>query len=198
MNAKILIVAMLAAPLLGGVAEAQQVCQTLESCRSLRAQVYARVAELGGHMTASGHIFMHDASVGGPGTALRDESGVTWTDVARNDDLHHTVRRMNQYEATEYCHGIGAELPSREDFERLRSYMGASADSPVNYVPQVLPSLYHNVDGRPEGYVFWSTWVMNPDYPDRAYLFNGFYGDFRQNVRVYSYRDVAVRCVLRR
>jgi hypothetical protein len=92
---------------------------------------------------------------------------------------------MNQYQATEYCQSIGAQLPSREDFTRLREYMGAQSGTYRGYTPQILPGLADNW--------YWSSSV-HPDYSYYAYDFSGNYGDVGFDYR--SFYD-AVRCVVR-
>lgn len=151
----------------------------------------------GTRRTTSGHVFTRDHSLAALGDAWRDESGMIWGDIARNDD--GSIHYMKHYQAVEYCQNIRAELPSRADFERLRSYMGATEDSSNGYTPQALPNLYRMVNGRPQSYYFWSSSVLldasyAPSYD--AYFFDG-----RDGVIDYASRDYgddgAVRCVRR-
>jgi hypothetical protein len=187
-------------------ANAQVLCSDLSECRSLRDRVNARIAELEGALPtriahgASGQetTFTRDTSIAALGEAWRDPSGMIWGDIVKNDD--HSIRYMDQYQASTYCESIGAQLPSREDFARLRGYMGATTAASeyvgTGYTPQVLPNLYRTADGRSVRNYFWSSSV-HPGVSNVAYVFDG-----RTGVIVYGIRDyadyVAVRCVARR
>ncbi len=95
------------------------------------------------------HAFTSDASFPALGEAWKDPSGMIWGDIVKKDG--HPVL-MNQYQANSYCKSIAAELPSKEEFVRLREYMGAhhgndenynrvGAEIKPGYTPQVLPNL---------------------------------------------------------
>ena len=103
---------------------------------------------------------------------------------------------MNHIVATDYCKSIGAELPSLEDFIRLREYMGAKSGSPEGYTSQVLPNLPYTERGETGSRYFWSSSVHRVD-SDVAYVFVG-----RNGYIVYVNRgfDVvfSVRCDARR
>lgn len=105
---------------------------------------------------------------------------------------------MNHDAAKAYCESIGATLPSRDDFVRLRKYMGATTEDSnyegTGYTPQVLPNLTRQQDGLAVSNYFWSSSV-HPAWSNGAYSFVGRYGGFdyfnRNNL------DLAVRCVRR-
>jgi len=135
--------------------------------------------------TYSGHVFVQDRSLPALGDAWRDESGVIWGDVVWSSD-GQSIEYMHHYlQAQTYCQSLGAELPSEQDFERLRSYMGATRHSSKGYTPQVLPHL--------KGYDFWSS-KTHGFLIHRAFGFSGSLGQMevvdRKNLQ-------AVRCVLR-
>ena len=198
-------------------ASAQVVCSDLSECRSLRDRVNARIAELEGCVpptptTRIAHganeqetTFTRDTSIAALGEAWRDPSGMIWGDIVRNEDHSiryedHSIRYMDQFQATTYCESKGATLPSREDFVRLRGYMGAttaaSEYSGAGFTPQVLPNLYRTENGRSVSNYFWSSSV-HPDSANDADYFDG-----RTGVIDNVYRDVAgysaVRCAARR
>ena len=114
------------------------------------------------------------------GVGWRDPSGLIWYDRAKEN--------MNQRAAERYCNDLGLRLPTREEFEQLGQYMGASRSSDGHYSykgfqPQVLPNL--------EGYWFWSSSVY-PSYAYYAYYFYASNGGFASDYRNFSY---SVRCV---
>ena len=97
-------------------------------------------------------------------------------------------------DAVDYCKNIGAELPSREDFVRLREYMGAKAGTNDGYAPQVLPNL---TDAKGNSNYFWSSSSVHPDYSIFAYDFNGRSG-YIDNFYRDNANDNSVRCVVPR
>ncbi len=154
------------------------------------------------------------------GTVTR---GMIWGDIVKNDDNGNgviedseSIRYMVQSSeymasigkplpagvlgAKEYCESIGAELPSREDFARLRGYMGAttaaSAYEGTDYLPQVLPHLFRNADGRLVSNHFWTS-PPHPDNLDYAYVFYGRSGHIYIVRRDYA-NDYTARCVVPR
>ncbi len=187
-------------------ASAQVLCSDLSECRSLRDRVNASIAELKGALPtriaygANGQetTFTRDTSIAALGEAWRDPSGMIWGDIVKNDD--HSIRYMDQYQATTYCKSIGATLPSLEDFARLRRYMGAttaaSEHSGWGYTPQVLPNLVRTPNGRIVSNSFWSSSVHPGDSSD-AYAFNGRSGDFGYDDRDFV-GGFTARCVARR
>ena len=187
-------------------ASAQVLCSDLTECRNLRDRVNARIVELEGALptriahgaSAQETTFTRDTSVAALGEAWRDPSGMIWGDIVKNDD--DSIRYMDQYQAPTYCESIGARLPSRADFARLRGYMGAttaaSESSGSGYTPQVLPNLYRTADGLSVGNYFWSSSV-HPDFSYEAYYFVGRSGVIYNYYRSF-YSNVAVRCVVRR
>lgn len=142
------------------------------------------------------------------GKARRDPSGMVWGDIAR--DENGKVKFMPQRDvkradgtviegAESYCKRIGASLPSREDFIRLREYMGAKAGSYEGYSPYVKGSVEEEVlpnltDGNGSSRYFWSSWV-HPDYSSLAYYFYGRYGGIYYDGRDYA-NLYSVRCVV--
>ncbi len=187
-------------------ASAQVLCSDLSECRSLRDRVNARIAELEGALPtriahgASGQetTFTRDTSIAALGEAWRDPSGLIWGDIVKDDD--HSIRYMDQYQASTYCESIGAQLPSREDFARLRGYMGATTAASEyagrGYTPQVLPNLYRIAEGRSVSNFFWSS-LVRPDLSHYAYYFFGRTGGIYSVYRLFA-GSLAVRCVARR
>lgn len=162
------------------------------------------------------NTFTRDTSNPALGDAWRDPSGTVWGDIVANTDANHSIKYMVQSSAymtqigrplpvaqlgaLEYCASIGAELPTREDFGRLRGYMGATtaatAYQGTGYTPQVLPNLTRVENGQTHSNNFWSSSVR-PDDSDDAYYFDGRYGLIDDGYRGVS-SGVAVRCVVRR
>ena len=140
------------------------------------------------------NFFVRDTSIAALNEAWRDPSGMIWGDIVRNED--RSIHFMDQYQASTYCESIGATLPSREDFVRLREYMGARSGTYEGYTPQVLPNFTRNDGGETYGNSFWSSSV-HPDDSNGAYAFGGRYGAIGLYYRYYDY-DGAVRCVARR
>lgn len=119
--------------------------------------------------------------------------GTVWCDMAEPDE--DTPPYMNQTQAIEYCHKIGAELPNDQDFIQLRQYMGGKKTSEEGYKPQVLPHLtYVDSSGVELGYFYWSSTILHNES-----LANGFFShsgrvdyDERNNVSTNH-----VRCVVK-
>ncbi len=152
--------------------------------------------------TKTGAVFTRDRSHPDLGDAWRDPSGLIWGDIVKNED--GTVRKMVQSSewmkesggslpegelgAEEYCESIGARLPLKEEFTRLREYMGAQPGTLEGYShhdDKVLPNL--------KNYWFWSSSL----YPNNsvAYFFFGNYGGIGSGGL--SFKG-AVRCVVER
>src|SRR4051812_35489268 len=70
------------------------------------------------------YVFTRDRRFPALGEAWRDPDGMTWGDLAK--DSNGTILHMSEPAAAEHCKSIGADLPTRTDFIRLRGYMGAS------------------------------------------------------------------------
>lgn len=148
--------------------------------------------------TTTGAVYTRDESMPALGEAWRDESGMIWGDIVKDRDGN--VLPMNQYEAEEYCEKIGAELPTRDDFVRLRKSMGATSNDSAmesdGYSPQVLPHL--GLD-----WWYWSSSIYDPfDPPFAAYGFFSFSGVIsyagRDKRHSYSTAVYVARCVGRR
>ncbi len=188
------------------VAQAAEACeQRVDELEREVRELLERVRRLEGasdtHRTTTGAVFTRVAPVHRDfGESWRDPSGMIWGDIAKNAD--GSIRHMDQYQATEYCQSLDAQPPSREDFARLRGYMGATTAASeyvgTGYTPQVLPNLYRyrTANGRSVTNYFWSSSV-HPDYSGSAYVFYGRTGFIDDVFRVYA-GDFAVRCVARR
>jgi len=128
------------------------------------------------------------------GEAWRDPSGMIWGDIVMDqagDDIS-----MNHKNATEYCKSIGAKLPSKEDFIRLREYFGALPGSDKGYFPQVLPHLTYLEQGKTvRGYALWSSSFLPYDL-DHVSIFNSYYGEFDHYYRHWVGYHNPVRCVV--
>jgi hypothetical protein len=113
-----------------------------------------------------------------------------WGDIVKFEDGY--PRYMSHGEAAKYCKSIGGRLPSREDFIRLREYMGAQSENVDGYSPQVLPNLIDEKwkDSRD----FWSSTTL-PDYPNLAYTFGGGNGHMYVIGLSSALHNTAVRCV---
>lgn len=150
--------------------------------------------------TDTGAVFTRDRSHAALGEAWRDPDGLVWGDIVKNENgsARYMVQSSEYMKeigkslpnrtlgAKEYCERIGARLPSREEFTRLREYMGAQSGTDRGYSPQVLPNLSDRW--------FWSSSVY-PNVSDVAYFFYGRYGYIYNYYRKYNY---AVRCVVDR
>lgn len=139
----------------------------------------AAIARLGGGVEAQSlvyHTFKRNTQYTALGKAWADPSGLIWGDK--------TLNYMTQRMAEDYCRSIGAELPTEEDFRKLREYLGAEPGTRNGYVRQILPNLND---------IFWSS--SAPDRSDgAAYYFDGANGDIVKGFVVCNY---AVRCVVR-
>jgi hypothetical protein len=141
--------------------------------------------------SVSGHVFIRDRSVPAFGVAWRDESGMIWSTALRKEGR---VATMDHFQAEKICKSIGANLPSREDFERLKSYL-LTRETVVNgeiqenegYEPQVLPDLAGNL--------FWSS-TRNEFFSRSVYVFVGSTGNAGDGIRDFDRN--AVRCVIQR
>ncbi len=142
-----------------------------------------------GVQTTTGFEFIRDTSHAKLGESWRDESGMIWGDSVRGDYGGPSI--MSHAQAVDYCRNRGAELPSVEDFIRLRKYMGAAhgfikGEFPVGYKTQILPGLMNCT--------FWSS-SLNPDNAEKALVFSGGRGEiFAHQLNSTS---VCVRCVVR-
>jgi len=81
-------------------------------------------------VSTTGAVFVRDYTHPQLGEAWKDPSGMIWGDTVRDGS---EGKEMLHDEATKYCKTIGAQLPSREDFVRLRKYMGAKYPNVVRY-----------------------------------------------------------------
>jgi hypothetical protein len=129
------------------------------------------------------------------GEAWRDPSSMIWGDTVTNADGNPEF--MNHKDATDYCNSISAKLPSREDFIRLREYMGAEPGRHEGYAPQVLPNLTKTgPEGRVRSRYFWSLSV-SPNNREDAYIFLGRLGHIGSGDRSAG-GAVSTRCVVSR
>jgi hypothetical protein len=151
--------------------------------------------------TEAGHLFTRVSSeelrelgirdVAGFGEAWRDPSGVIWGDIVRDES--RKARLMNHKEAVAYCEAIGAVLPRRPDFVRLRGYFGTGSG---NYKNQILPNMTFESNGEAKGFWFWGS-TIHPAPPNFAYYFNGLSGVGYFDGRYREYvEELWVRCIL--
>lgn len=133
----------------------------------------------------TGDVFVRDTSNAALGEAYRDPKGMIWGDIAKKPDGNPIY--MTHAAATQYCENKGASLPTREDFLRLRRYLGYHTGDGYSSLAtdgkDILPGL--------SGKWFWSSSV-HPYGSDYAYFFSGSRG-----VMYYDHRvsKIAVRCV---
>ena len=132
-------------------------------------------------------VFTRDRSIPALGKAWKDPSGMIWGDIVRT--ALGTVNEMDYSSAVEYCKRINAKLPSKEDFVRLREYMGAI---PGGYFPEVPPGYKPQVLRHLSRHFFWSSSIPERDISD-AYIFDGRSGSIGLGSRYYY--DNALRCV---
>ncbi len=171
--------------------------------RSQLTQVEARLQELlqppETRTTTTGAVFTRDTSNASLGEAWRDPDGLIWGDIVKEDEsvryMVHSSQHMKEFGrplpegtlgAKEYCKSIGARLPSKEEFIRLREYMGAQSGTHEGYSAQVLPNL--------SGYWFWSSSVDQFTLGE-AYRFEGRSGEIYGTNRGHG---GAVLCVVSR
>jgi hypothetical protein len=102
---------------------------------------------------------------------------------------------LNNPGAVQYCQNVGASLPTKTDFMRLRFYMGYSKKNPKGYKPQVLPFLFYNDDSEnPKTIRYWSS--TTGDYGD--WYLDGLKGELSSIPSDEYVFPAAVRCVKRR
>lgn len=133
----------------------------------------------------TGAIFTRDTSNSKLGEAYRDPSGLIWGSVISYD--------MPQFYAVKACKDIGARLPTREEFQSLRKYLGR--DSAKGYSPLTVDGRMDVLPGLGDGWLkhwFWSSSLYAPDHY-YAYGFDGTNGEIEYDSSTYSYS--AVRCV---
>jgi hypothetical protein len=186
------VLALLGLAVLGtiGQAKADPICNTIQECRQMRSQIESRIRELQNgdeqmtRTTITGAVFTKITDREHFEGAWQDQSGMIWGNTVKN--ANGSDRGMNQIQATEYCQSIGAQLPSREDFARLREYMGAQSGTyRRGYLPQILPGLADNW--------YWSSSFF-PSDSNYAFIFVGYDGDIHDGNRL---NFSAVRCVTR-
>lgn len=186
------------------VANADPICDTLEQCRAMQAQVEARIQEL-----------------------QQNEIPVL-DDIVKNEN--GSVRQMSQFDAEQYCRSHGSRLPTARELALVSQSMGAlgiretahagvvETDAAVQaevsqmhyagYYPiytmntsnQPSIDFYFSYIGyqRPAGDLgnnfFWTS-TVHPDHFDLAYGLSGATGFIYDYDRNYSYADRAVRCL---
>jgi len=141
--------------------------------------------------TKTGHVFTRDTSHPKLGEAWRDPHGLIWGDIAKNED--GSVRLMDHKDATDYCAGIGAKLPSKEHFIRLGQYMGAKLGGKEGYIAQ--PVIANLVTSTTSWSSSFSTYPSPSSAQNFPYTFDGQWGDITDH---YRYHEYSVRCVVLR
>ncbi len=157
----------------------------------LQIEAFHPIPDFPGNVVIS-DVFSRDTSKLKLGDAWRDPRGRIWGEMVQNDD--GSSRFMNHYDATEYCKSIGAELPSRDDFLRLREYLGAKPGifGYEGYEPG-LPNLIYMEGGKSQSRYYWSSDIVG-SYTKNAYAFYGINGELKPRYR--SLVDYSsVRCV---
>ncbi len=167
-------------------------CKTVEQCKQILNQAKARLAELEKtslYVSTIGPKFKRMEKQTKLGEAWRDSAYLVWGDVYHKGK---SVIQVNFQQAQEYCKGIGAELPTAEDFVRLKISMGAShtdVKKKGDYTAQILPNLN----------VFFSVWTSTSktlaDGRKQAVLFQGMMGRFDE--KDVNSTDAGVRCVMK-
>jgi len=106
--------------------------------------------------------------------AVHEAAGLIWSAVA--------PKKMNQYDAEKYCQGLGARLPTKEDWEALGKIPGPGGKSNFNS-DLILP-------GTKKRW-FWSS-SSSPPFASSALRFNGYDGSLNgKDRRINGW----VRCV---
>ena len=158
------------------------------------------ISEAADHVSISGEVFTEDHSLPSLGEAYRDPGDLVWGSPLREAD--GKVKKLSQYAASAACRSLGARLPTKPEFERLRFFLSKdySGEGVRTYSPyerstlerggnlEVLPELSGNFS---PGNHYWSE-AKDAGYSD-AYVFVGrsgiIYGDDRP-------RDIInARCV---
>ncbi len=106
-------------------------------------------------ITQMGSVFTRSTLYPELGDAWEDPSRLIWGDVVQNGEGLPLL--MHQPPAIEHCENIrnvsgqpiGARLPTRAEFERLKALFGYDPTTHRGYVPQILPHLI--------GFSFWTS-----------------------------------------
>lgn len=141
--------------------------------------------------TTSGHRFIREYSNEDLGEAWRDPSGMIWGDIVRYRD--GKIAEPDKPEAVRLCKEAGGELPTAEDFERLRSYFGATVESEKGFAPQVLPNFGTAKDAKSAPRHFWTR--TPPHDQSYAFVFDDRMGKLFTRHRL-DWRGLFVRCVV--
>jgi len=120
-------------------------------------------------------VFVRDYTHPQLGEAWKDPSGTIWGDVVKTRD--GSPESMNHESASRYCESIDADLPSRQDFRRLREYMRTNLGSSKSEIPPVLPNLTFTEKGQSWSHCFWSSTLPSDDGSRYAFSFRPRNGD---------------------
>jgi hypothetical protein len=130
-------------------------------------------------VTKNGSIFKRYDEKPSLGEAWEDPNGLVWGDIASYSP--NTPKTFNFSGARRYCSSIGARLPSINEFDSLRKFMGYGVFP--GYEPQILP----NLD------ITWSTWSSTQKDYLTAFEFEGMDGSIGTD---YLDSDKFARCVI--
>ena len=144
-------------------------------------------------VSSNGHLFTRDFTHPELGEAWKDESGLVWGDVVK--DQLGSPKSMTEFEALNYCTQIGASLPKKKQLDSLAKYLGNGSTD--GYNPIILPHL--------AGFFFWSS-TLDDEFNSANYIFVGSSGDYgaaqkEKNTGSYHFRGelteftTRVRCV---
>ncbi len=137
-------------------------------------------------VSVTGAVFTREISNPALGETYRDPSGLIWGSNVTTPQ--GKIKYMTQHDAEKYCQSIGAQLPTKEEFKQLATYLGQ--DTARGYDP-------YTVDGKTEvlpgivNYWFWSA-AVNTTLGVDAWLFYGSHGNL---LNFYRDNAFAVRCV---
>lgn len=103
-------------------------------------------------ISTKGFLFIRDKNHPRMGEAWRDPSGLVWGEPKYAGSLKQAIS---------YCHGIGAELASGDDFTNLSGYLRDYTKKPYDYeavLPNFLPggrepAMYWRKPGSIQGWI---------------------------------------------
>jgi hypothetical protein len=182
MKAKKWMLVLLALNGAANVAQAAELCNTIDACRALQTEVEARLA------------------------VLIKNSAPNLTDIAKNAD--GSVRHMTQYDADNYCRSQGQRLPTARELALYAQSLGAQG---ISETAKDGYDLVKGSDsaGHPDNFYFsnqgyqppagdlgkswfWSS-SLHPDHSDWPYSLKASEGKFEYFYLGFDF--AAVRCV---